>query len=97
MFIYPLGMPTWVNVRNNRHAWRFGNAAVLQQSFSRYGNLLQLEVFYDGSRASLLFEIDGHASSFVEEMTLITKDRYSSQGSLIGNASGRGSGTDGKE
>ena len=72
VFFFP-EMPTWVSVRNNRNAWTTVNVAVLQQSFSRYGNILQVEVFADGARAQLLFENDGHADTFVEEMTFSTQ------------------------
>ncbi len=72
--------------------------AVLQQSFARlYGNLLQLEVFDDGARPSLLFKNDGRASTFVEEMTFVFQGPLFIPGSLMGNAWGRGSGTNGKE
>ena len=72
VFFFP-EMPTWVSVRNNRNAWRTVNVPVLQQSFSMYGNILQIEVFADGARASLVFENDGNADTFVEERTISTQ------------------------
>jgi hypothetical protein len=81
-------MPTWVSVRNNRNAWRSVNVPVLQQSFLRYGNILQIEVFADGARASLVFENDGHADTFVEEMTFSTQGPLFIPGILYGQRLG---------
>ena len=96
MFFFP-EMPTWVSVRNNRNAWTTVNVAVLQQSFSRYGNILQVEVFADGARARLLFENEGHADTFVEEMTFSSQGLLFIPGIPYGQRLGRGSGSDGKE
>jgi hypothetical protein len=86
-FFFP-EMPTWVSVRNNRNAWRSVNVPVLQQSFSRYGNILQIEVFAHGARASLVFENDGHADTFVEEMTFSTQGPLFIPGILYGQRLG---------
>ena len=61
---------------------------VLQQSFSMYGNILQIEVFAHGARASLVFENDGHADTFVEEMTFSTQGPLFIPGILYGQRLG---------
>ena len=62
-------MPTWVVIRNNRHAWAQVSVGGLQNSFASYGRILETHIFDAGSKASLLFESRADAETFVEDMT----------------------------
>ena len=62
-------MPTWVVVRNNSLAWAAVEPTELQQSFLRYGPILELEIFDEGSKASILLQNQVDAENMVEELT----------------------------
>jgi hypothetical protein len=62
-------MPTWVVARNNRNAWTNISVAALTNSFAQYGVILDVNVFDNGAKASILFESNSDAERFVDEMT----------------------------
>ena len=62
-------MSTWAVVRNNRSAWTTVSVAALKNSFTQYGVILELNVFDNGAKASMLFENNSDAERFVDDMT----------------------------
>jgi hypothetical protein len=63
-------MPTWVVVHNKYFAWAAVDQAALRQSFVRYGLILNLEIFDEGLKASILFQNQVDAENMVEECVL---------------------------
>ena len=43
--------------------------AALQNSFTQYGQILELNIFDNGAKASILLEKTSDAESFVDDMT----------------------------
>ena len=62
-------MSTWVVVRNNRSAWTNVSVAAHKYSFTQYGVILELNVFDNGAKLSMLFEDNSDAERFVDNMT----------------------------
>ena len=70
-------MSTWVVVRNNRSAWTNVSVAALTNSFVQYVVILDVNVFDNGAKASILIESNSDAERFVDDMT------FSYQGPLF--------------